>query len=119
MHLRNPPILGLGLWDSHDNHRLPTKNLSVVGRIIHNLDINARLSWCLLSHSDLHRVNSFQLVRTSYHFRKLLSVTQKVPSHDQKPFAYSECSLLLSSRRPAGLTQGSLSRYSQKIPFSY
>lgn len=37
-------ILAIGMWDSHDNHGLLSKKLSVVGHIIHKLDITARLS---------------------------------------------------------------------------
>lgn len=39
----------------NDNCGLPSKNLSVVERIIHKLDINARHSWCLLLHSNVPR----------------------------------------------------------------
>lgn len=57
-----PAMFCVGVWDSRDHDRLPIKNLSVLGRILLKWDINALLSRCSLSHSDLHWENSIQLV---------------------------------------------------------
>lgn len=99
---------GQGLWDDH--HGQSTKNLPGVGVcMLQGYSVHA--CFCIL---NFGRVSSIQLLSTSFHFGKLLSVSQKISFTCSEHLSHSQ-----NTQEQPELTIGSQFRLSQKILFSY